>query len=91
LDEYKIAETETFFKKINFKKLNRVYQKIYDDVYPILRQNPFFGTNIKKLKGDYKELYRFRIGDYRLFYKVEEMEKIIFIVNIENRKDAYNR
>jgi mRNA interferase RelE/StbE len=64
-------------------------QKIYDDIYPILRQNPFFGTNIKKLKGDYKELYRFRIGDYRLFYKVEEMEKIIFIVNIENRKDAY--
>jgi mRNA interferase RelE/StbE len=58
-------------------------------VYPILRQNPFFGTNIQKLKGEYKELYRVRIGDYRLFYKIEETEKIIFIVNIENRKDAY--
>jgi mRNA interferase RelE/StbE len=89
LDNYKIAETETFFKKINSRRFNRLYQKIHDDVYPILRQNPFFGVNIKKLKGEYKELYRFRIGDYRLFYKIEETEKIIFIVNIENRKDAY--
>jgi mRNA interferase RelE/StbE len=58
-------------------------------VYPILKNNPFFGTNIKKLKGKYKEVYRFRIGDYRLFYKVEENEALIFIVNIENRKDTY--
>jgi mRNA interferase RelE/StbE len=89
LDNYKIAETETFVKKVNLEKFNHLYQKIYDDVYPILRQNPFFGANIKKLKGNYKDLYRFRIGDFRLFYKVDETEKIIFIVNIENRKDAY--
>jgi len=49
----------------------------------------FFGVNIKKLKGKYKEIYRFRIGDYRLFFKIDEQEKIIFIINIENRQDAY--
>jgi mRNA interferase RelE/StbE len=89
LNKYKIAETETFSKKINTRKFNHLYQKIYEDVYPILRNNPFFGTNIKKLKGEYKEVYRFRMGDYRLFYKVEENESIIFIINLENRKDAY--
>jgi mRNA interferase RelE/StbE len=89
LGKYKIAETETFSKKINTKKYSHLYKKIFEDVYPVLRNNPFFGANIKKLKGEYKEIYRFGIGDYRLFYKVNEKEFIIFVINIENRKDAY--
>jgi mRNA interferase RelE/StbE len=89
LDKYKIAETETFSKKINTRKCAHLYKKIFEDVYPVLRNNPFFGANIKKLKGEYKEIYRFKIGDYRLFYKVNEKEFIIFVINIENRKDAY--
>jgi mRNA interferase RelE/StbE len=89
LDSYKIAETETFSKKINSSKYNHLYKKIADDIYPILKSNPFFGTNIKKLKGIYKETYRFKIGDYRLFYKIDEQEYIIFIITIVNRQDAY--
>jgi len=89
LDNYKIAETETFSKKINSGKFIHLYSKITNDVYPILRSNPFFGINIKKLKGKYNDIYRFRIGDFRMFYKIDENEKIIFIINIENRKDAY--
>ncbi len=77
MPKYKIAETETFEKKINTLK------------YPILRENPYFGPNIKKLKGEYRELYRYKIGEYRLFYKVSEETVIIFIIDIENRKDAY--
>ena len=86
---YKIAETETFEKKINIQKYKFLYKKIKDYVYPILRENPFFGPNIKKLKGEYRELYRYRIGEYRLFYKINEETVIIFIIDIENRKDAY--
>ncbi|MCD1656072.1 type II toxin-antitoxin system RelE/ParE family toxin [Treponema zuelzerae] len=86
---YKIAETETFEKKIKTLKYRNLYSKITDYVYPILRTNPFFGPNIKKLKGEFKEIYRFRIGDYRLFYKISEETVIVFIVDIESRKDAY--
>jgi len=89
LNDYKIAETETFSKKINSKKFNNLYRKIVEDIYPILKNNPFFGSNIKKLKGAYKDVYRFRIGDCRLFYKIDEQESIIFVLNIENRQDAY--
>ena len=89
MDNFKIAETETFSKKINSGKLYHLYGKITNDVFPILRSNPFFGINIKKLKGKYKEIYRFKIGDFRMFYKIDENEKVIFIINIENRKDAY--
>lgn len=86
---YKIAETETFEKKIKTLKSRNLYSKITDYVYPILRANPFFGSNIKKLKGEYKEIYRFRIGDYRLFYKISEETVIVFVLDIESRKDAY--
>jgi len=87
LNNYKIAETENFSKKISSKKYSHLYQKIYLDVYPILRSNPYFGGNIKKLKGEYKDIYRFRIGDYRLFYKIEDA--MIFVIDIESRQDAY--
>ena len=87
--KYKIAETETFRKKIASTKYKVLYKKINDYVYPLLRENPFFGSNIKKLKGEYKEVYRYRIGDYRLFYKVSEETVIIFIIDIEARKDSY--
>lgn len=86
---FKIAETETFEKKIKAIKFKSLYQKITDYVYPILRDNPYFGANIKKLKGNYKDIYRFRIGDYRLFYKISEETVIIFILDIESRKDSY--
>jgi len=66
-----------------------LYKKISEYVYPILRENPYFGTNIKKLKGNFKDIYRYRIGDYRLFYKISEETVIVFIINIEARKDAY--
>jgi mRNA interferase RelE/StbE len=89
LSNYKIAETESFEKKIKSPKYRHLYTKIIDYVYPLLRENPFYGNNIKKLKGDYKEVYRFRIGDYRLFYKISEETIIVFIIDIEARKDSY--
>jgi len=91
LDKYKIAETENFRKKIEKASYNNIYNKLRDYVYPILRNNPFYGPNIKKLKGEFKYLYRFRIGDFRLFYKVMEETVIVFIVDIEQRKDAYKK
>jgi mRNA interferase RelE/StbE len=89
LSSFKIAETENFEKKIKSNKYKHLYSKIVEYVYPLLRENPFYGNNIKKLKGDYKEIYRFRIGDYRLFYKITEETVIVFIIDIEARKDSY--
>jgi len=91
LGSFKIAETATFENKIKGSKYKHLYSKIVDYVYPILRDNPFYGNNIKKLKGEYKELYRFRIGDFRLFYTVSEETVIVFIIDIEARKDSYRK
>ncbi|MCF7954118.1 MAG: type II toxin-antitoxin system mRNA interferase toxin, RelE/StbE family [Spirochaetales bacterium] len=86
---YKIAETESFLKIIEKYEHKRLYKKIKEYVYPLLKRNPFYGPNIKKLKGDYSAFYRFRIGDYRLFYTIDNEKIIIFIIDIRHRKDAY--
>ena len=89
MNKFRIAETATFEKKIASRKYQSLYGKIKEYVYPILRENPYFGPNIKRLKGEYRDLYRYRIGDYRLFYKISDETVMIFMIDIEHRKDAY--
>ena len=89
MDSFKIAETNKFVKKIEKPKYKKLYQKILNYAYPILKRNPYYGPNIKRLKGDLSDFYRFRIGEYRLFYKIDGDKIIIFIIDIIHRKDAY--
>jgi mRNA interferase RelE/StbE len=89
LNRFEIAETETFQRYISKKEISKIYNKIKTYIYPQLRSNPFFGKNIKKLKDEFKDVYRYRIGEYRLFYQVDEKQILIFIMDIMKRKDAY--
>jgi mRNA interferase RelE/StbE len=91
LSNFKIAETEYFTSKISESGFKKIYKKILDYIYPQLRSNPFFGNNIKKLKGEFEGIYRYRIGNYRLFYKIENEKVIIIILDIDDRKDAYKK
>jgi mRNA interferase RelE/StbE len=87
--EFKIAETETFQKALSKPEYKKLYRKIVDYVYPQLRKNPFYGLNIKKLKGDLEDLYRYRIGSNRLFYEVDRQQVIVFMITLKKRKHAY--
>jgi mRNA interferase RelE/StbE len=44
---------------------------------------------IKKLVEYKPETWRFRIGKYRLFYVIDETDKIIYILSIDIRKDIF--
>jgi mRNA interferase RelE/StbE len=59
-------------------------------VYPQLRKNPFFGQNIKKLKGKFENVYRFRFRSFRLFYTINQNKVIVIMNSLKKRKDAYN-
>jgi len=87
--EHKIAETENYYKKIETHEFSFLYDKIKDYIYPQLKNNPYYGPNIKKLKGNYKDIYRYRIREYRIFYEIEPLKKIVFILDIDYRKDSY--
>lgn len=47
------------------------------------------GTDIKKLNGH--NLYRLRVGDYRILYMIDNEIHLINIENIDNRGDVYKR
>jgi mRNA interferase RelE/StbE len=87
-DYFRIAESEIFQKHIKDPKFINLYNKINNYIYPQLRSNPYFGPNIKKLKGQFEGFYRYRIGKYRLFYKIDGQKVIVFILDIYDRKDA---
>lgn len=89
--DFKIAETDNFSKKITGKEFNSVYKKLKVYIYLQLKENPFFGLNIKKLKGNLSEIYLYRIRSFRLFYTIDIENKIVFILDIEKRKDSYRK
>ena len=88
LSKFQIAESNTF-RKVKTKIDPQLYIKIKNIVYPQLRTNPFFGTNIKKLKGDFEGYYRYRVGSYRLFYLIENEKILVVIVDLKHRQGAY--
>ena len=44
----------------------------------------------KKLKG-YKNLWRVRVGDYRLIYAIEEVIMLVDVREIGHCKDIYDK
>jgi len=88
LYNFQIAETKNF-KKCIAKIDKNVYTKIINIVYPQLRKNPFYGTNIKKLKEQLTGYYRYRLGNYRLFYLLDGDDILIIVTDFKHRQSAY--
>jgi len=92
VDLFKIFETNQFLKdlkKFNESEKVRIYGKILNSIYPQLKNNPYFGKNIKKLKSYKPDTWRYRIGNFRLFYEICDKEKTVYIITIELRSDSY--
>jgi mRNA interferase RelE/StbE len=62
--------------------VNRIFMKIF-----ALSSEPR-PAGCKKLIG-FQNLWRIRVGDYRIIYSIYDSEKIIDISAIKHRKDAY--
>lgn len=54
-----------------------------------IRLNPYRGPNIKKLKGNLSNLYRYRIGGFRILYEIIEDIKTVRVKTIEARGKVY--
>jgi mRNA interferase RelE/StbE len=65
------------------KKIARCWQQ--------LERTPRSHPNIKALKGDYSGYYRYRIGDYRVIYTVDDELSQVLVVAIAHRSEAYER
>jgi mRNA interferase RelE/StbE len=57
-------------------KGEKLRKKLIGHVYPQLRNNPYFGKNIKKLKNYSPDTWRYRIGGYRFFCEIDDKAHI---------------
>ena len=92
LSELRIFETDEFMKKLRkFSSQDSLFlrRKLDSFVYPQLKTEPFWGNNIKKLQGYSPDTWRYRVGKFRIFYIINQEEQIIYLLTVENRKDAY--
>lgn len=84
----KVSITRTAKKSL--EKLDRNIQKRILDFLSDLEtlENP--RVKGKSLKGDLKEYWRYRVGDYRILSKIIDNELIILVIDIGHRKYIYN-
>lgn len=86
---FSIVETLHFSKKLWWVVFRNYHEKIKNFVYPQLKINPYYWSNIKKLRWEFAWVYRYRVWNMRLFYTIDEDKVVVVMVNIDNRKDAY--
>lgn len=92
MSSFKIFETDQFSKDLGHEfggQRERIEKKLLSYVYPQMKQQPYFGKNIKKLRGYKPETWRYRIGGQRFFYTIDDHKKIISMISADNRANAY--
>ncbi|MBT4879846.1 MAG: type II toxin-antitoxin system RelE/ParE family toxin [Alphaproteobacteria bacterium] len=71
----------------SFKAIPRKCQTLILLKLNKLKENPR-PSGCKKLKPQ-EDLYRIRIGEYRVIYEIKDSKLIVIIVKIGNRKNIY--
>jgi mRNA interferase RelE/StbE len=92
LSEFRIFETEEFLRaleKLPEADSRFLRRKLDGHVYPQLREEPFFGRSIRKLRAYVPDTWRYRIGRFRLFYTIDEVDRLVFVLTVDLRRSAY--
>lgn len=86
-----IAQCESFMIEAG-RAPRKVQDSIVKHVYPELRVAPDqpAGTRIVQLRG-YKGLWRYRIHDYRLVYRVDHPSRMVTLLMVGHRNGVYER
>ncbi|MDO5862358.1 MAG: type II toxin-antitoxin system RelE/ParE family toxin [Thermoplasmata archaeon] len=78
-----IAEKQV--AKLSRDDLKRIYSWIETNLEGC--EDPY--RTGKPLEGQYKGLWRYRVGDYRIFARISDGELLILIIEVKHRRNAY--
>jgi mRNA interferase RelE/StbE len=74
--------------KKDLKKLDKkVIDLFFCSVKEKILKDPYTGV---RLKGRYRDLWKFRIGDFRIIYSIKKDEIRIHILRIKHRSNIYD-
>ena len=85
---YRVTTTKGYDRK--FRKLDFITQRmVMQWIKKSLSECDNPRRNGKPLTGDFKGLWRYRIGDYRLIVDIQDEELVIVAIDIGHRRDIY--
>jgi mRNA interferase RelE/StbE len=73
-----------FLSKLEKVSKERIFKRIKE-----LCEDPF-PSDVKKLKGE-QDVYRIRIGDFRVLYRIISEDDVILIFRVDKRSRVYGR
>ena len=82
---YKISIVRSALRSL--QKIEKKTQKRIEKKIDTLASNPI-PEDSKKLKGK-RDLYRIRVGDYRIVYIIENRKLVVLIIKIGHRREIY--
>jgi mRNA interferase RelE/StbE len=85
-----VAKYEVRFSRSAIKEADKLPSNVAERVAPAidaLADHPR-PTGCQKLQGE-EDLWRIRVGDYRLIYQVDARGRILYIRRIRHRREAY--
>ena len=85
---WEIQFTEEFFDQLR-KAPDRVHKSLRRNDYERLK-NPCDGPEVKHLRG-WKDLYRLRVGDYRVIYRADATRRRVRLLKVGHRKSVYEQ
>jgi mRNA interferase RelE/StbE len=72
-----------------YQKADRPLAQKLAKCFEQLEQEPHHHPNVKPLSGNLAGLYRYRVGDYRVIYRIDEQQRVVLVVIIAHRSEVY--
>lgn len=76
------SESSKTFSNLTKHDKNQISKRLIQ-----LEENPY--QDAKKLKD--RELWRIRVGDYRIIYKIDKGILYVFVIRVGLRKEIYKK
>lgn len=78
------VKAQEFYRKSELplaKKLARCFEQ--------LEREPRHHGNVKPLKGNLAGRFRYRVGDYRAIYQIDDQQRAVHVLKIAHRSEVY--
>ena len=72
-----------------FEEAPVALQRRLDRCFAQIRIDPRRHPNIKPLKGRFAGYYRYRLGDYRVIYRIDDRDRVVIVAIIAHRREVY--
>jgi len=72
-----------------FERADAPLQQRLDRAFQALAHDPRHHNNIKSLKGKLKGYSRFRVGDWRVIFNIDDGKRQVWVLDIAHRSEVY--